>query len=317
MSEIADYFNKHGESFDMLESYDRRRLNTVILDLVNEGSLTPLFFYTGNIKADLRKYEIVNDETGDETLSEVKYFNREIKDYLKITDFRVIKELLVDNHNQWVNVADYCDFYKFPFDTEIYKYYFLDINKDFCIDFDDLRFPKSDLDELFNVSDIQKVQADTSDLEKRLETAREIYKTQIAQITQLHGDIGCLTIDNLQQAETIQQQAQTILQLNEALAGKSDTPADDKPLQDNDLLTAIYDDTQTHLYAPELHNAIKVWKQIYHDNLTSQHLTTHSDKFDSAIKQLNLRFANNAPKERLKQVTTPQQQKEKTKSKNS
>lgn len=132
-----------------------------------------------------------------------------------------------------------------------------------------------------------------------------------AQLASLKADNDRLTVENQQQADTIQR-------LNtELVAGKSDTPADDKPLQDNDLLTAIYDDTQPHLYAPELHNAIKVWKQIYHDNLTSQHLTTHSDKFDSAITQLNLRFANNAPKERLKQVTTPQQQKEKTKSKNS
>ena len=118
---------------------------------------------------------------------------------------------------------------------------------------------------------------------------------------------------------TIDNQAEQITELKAQLASieqagkdtQSDTPAN------NDLLTAIYDDSKPYLYAPELHNAIEVWKLIYHDNLTSQHLTTHSDKFESAIKRLGITFANNAPKDRLKQITTPQQQKEKTKPKNS
>lgn len=121
------------------------------------------------------------------------------------------------------------------------------------------------------------------------------------------------------QQATIDQQAKKIVELKAQLASieqaskdtQSDTPADNK------LLTAIYDDSKPYLYAPELHNAIEVWKLIYHDNLTSQHLTTHSDKFESAIKRLGITFANNAPKDRLKQITTPQQQKEKTKPKNS
>ncbi len=119
--------------------------------------------------------------------------------------------------------------------------------------------------------------------------------------------------------DTINHQAEKIKELEAQLAsieqaGK-DTQSD--TLADNELLTAIYDNGKPYLYAPELHNAIEVWKLIYHDNLTSQHLTTHSDKFESAIKQLGITFANNAPRDRLKQITTPQQQKEKTKSKNS
>lgn len=118
---------------------------------------------------------------------------------------------------------------------------------------------------------------------------------------------------------TINRQAEKITELEAQLASieQANEPNQSNTLADNELLTAIYDDSKPYLYAPELHNAIEVWKLIYHDNLTSQHLTTHSDKFESAIKQLGITFANNAPKDRLKQITTPQQQKEKTKSKNS
>lgn len=118
---------------------------------------------------------------------------------------------------------------------------------------------------------------------------------------------------------TINRQAEKITELEAKLASieQANEPNQSNTLADNELLTAIYDDSKPYLYAPELHNAIEVWKLIYHDNLTSQHLTTHSDKFESAIKQLGITFANNAPKDRLKQITTPQQQKEKTKSKNS
>lgn len=116
--------------------------------------------------------------------------------------------------------------------------------------------------------------------------------------------------DALAKNNTLEKRLASIEQLGKPNT-QNDTPAN------NDLLTAIYDNSKPFLYAPELHNAIEVWKLIYHDNLTSQHLTTHSDKFESAIKQLGIAFANNAPKERLKQITTPQQQKEKTKPKNS
>lgn len=118
---------------------------------------------------------------------------------------------------------------------------------------------------------------------------------------------------------TINRQAEKITELEAQLASieQANEPNQSNTLADNELLTAIYDDSKPYLYAPELHNAIEVWKLIYHDNLTSQHLTTHSDKFESAIKRLGITFANNAPKDRLKQITTPQQQKEKTKPKNS
>ena len=137
--------------------------------------------------------------------------------------------------------------------------------------------------------------------------------------SQLSQQVADLKAQLASAGDKIDSQAELIAELKEQLASieqasndtQSDTPAD------NELLTAIYDDSKPYLYAPELHNAIEVWKLIYHDNLTSQHLTTHSDKFESAIKQLGITFANNAPKERLKQITTPQQQKEKTKPKNS
>lgn len=170
-----------------------------------------------------------------------------------------------------------------------------------------IRIRKSDLDELFNVSDIQKVQADTSDLEKRLETAREIYKTQIAQITQLHGDIGCLTIDNLQQAETIQQQADTIQQLNERLADKPkemDTPAE--PMGDNPL--SIIMDTKKATYAPDLVHAINLWFDLYNND--NQSTDSHTNRANTWLKK-NTGYENvkrgDKSMDRIREIATPLQ----------
>ncbi len=165
-----------------------------------------------------------------------------------------------------------------------------------------------------------------ADLNAQLTKAGDTINRQAKELTDLKTQIEEVTkqkdlIDSLYNISKIllEGEKKKIQGLTEKLASiehvgkgtQSDKPAD------NELLTAIYDDSKPYLYAPELHNAIEVWKLIYHDNLTSQHLTTHSDKFESAIKQLGIAFANNAPKNRLKQITTPQQQKEKTKSKNS
>lgn len=135
------------------------------------------------------------------------------------------------------------------------------------------------------------------------------YEQSLTQ-AELQAEIERLTAE-LNQSNKRIAELESQLTDNEPLgAGVSDTP-------NNELLAKIFDDTEPCIYAPELHNAIRVWQYIYHDCLTSQHLTNHSDKFDKAVKSLNIEFTSNALKERIKQVTTPQQQKEKTKSKNS
>lgn len=155
------------------------------------------------------------------------------------------------------------------------------------------------------IENIENTPTDTQ-LLQQVADQQAIIDRQAKELGQLKNDY-----EALKQGYSLLETANKTLIEQAGKDTQSDTPTD------NELLTAIYDDNKPYLYAPELHNAIEVWKLIYHDNLTSQHLTTHSDKFESAIKQLGIAFGNNAPKERLKQITTPQQQKEKTKSKNS
>ena len=179
IAEIADYLNNHGENYDMNESYDRNRLNTTIMDLVFEGRLTPLFFYSGNIKADLQKSEAVGNEPWETAITEQQHLNQQFNDYLKITDFQIIKELMDSNYDYYVNIQQLgrFDFYKLPYeiDKEKWFYYLLEISKDFSISFYDLRFPRIDLDKIFNIPDTQELQQANLLLNTRIEKATQVY----------------------------------------------------------------------------------------------------------------------------------------------
>ena len=179
IAEIADYLNNHGENYDMNESYDRNRLNTTIMDLVFEGRLTPLFFYSGNIKADLQKSEVVGNEPWETAITEQQHLNQQFNDYLKITDFQIIKELMGFNHDNYVNIQQLggFDFYKslYEIDKEEWFYYLLEISKDFSISFYDLRFPRIDLDKIFNIPDTQELQQANLLLNTRIEKATQVY----------------------------------------------------------------------------------------------------------------------------------------------
>lgn len=170
-------------------------------------------------------------------------------------------------------------------------------------------------DWFFNLDCIKKLKLDYSNIDKF-----NIDKTfTLATKQDIDNTYNKITNKKLQ-AENDRLKTENMA-LQAKIADLESQLTDNKPLgagvSDNELLAKIFDDTKPYIYAPELHNAIRVWQYIYHDCLTSPHLANHSDKFDKAVKSLNIEFNSNALKDRLKQVTTPQQQKEKTKSKNS
>lgn len=97
-----------------------------------------------------------------------------------------------------------------------------------------------------------------------------------------------------------------IAELEQQLATQNSTPANLPCFDENDVYT----------YPPELDMAVKIWTEIYQTDHLPKHLSHHSDKFRQACKNLGFSFSENAVETRLKKVTTPQSQKEKTKNKN-
>ena len=231
IAEIADYLNNHGENYDMNESYDRNRLNTTIMDLVFEHRLTPLFFYSGNIKADLQKSEAVGNEPWEIAITEQKHLNQQFNDYLKITDFQIIKELMGSNYDNYVNIQQLggFDFYKLPYeiDKEEWFYYFLEISKDFSISFYDLRFPRMDLDKIFNIPDTQELQQANLLLNTRIEKATQVYFENQQFITHLQTIIDSQTEQITDLESQLSQANAKIAKFEQQATQPSDTAADE------------------------------------------------------------------------------------------
>lgn len=101
----------------------------------------------------------------------------------------------------------------------------------------------------------------------------------------------------------LDQANERITELEQQLAKKNSTPAN----------LPCFDKDNVYTYPPELDMAVKIWTEIYQTDHLPKHLSHHSDKFRQACKNLGFSFAENAVETRLKKVTTPKNQKDKTK----
>ena len=116
---------------------------------------------------------------------------------------------------------------------------------------------------------------------------------------QLQATIARLTAENNELKKQIEQQAVK--------------PNQRESVADNDLLKAIFDDSKPNQYAPELHKAILIWQEIYMTDNISKYIDTHNGRYTEALKKLKIKFTDNAPKERIRIITTPKKKKEQTK----
>lgn len=116
---------------------------------------------------------------------------------------------------------------------------------------------------------------------------------------QLQATIARLTAENNELKKQIEQQAVK--------------PNQRESVADNDLLKAIFDDSKPNQYAPELHKAILIWQEIYMTDNISKYIDTHNGRYTEALKKLKINFTDNAPKERIRIITTPKKKKEQTK----
>lgn len=301
--DVADYLKNKGiYDFDLSQSNNRKRLYDFLKALALDKKLDVVFSYYGGAHITYK-----NPIT-------YKEFQEELESYRR-GEVHIV--LLLDKiaFEHWLNYQDalyhaYCDedilLKALPIPVPLYKLYGLDYKA--------LFYDKELKKIVENHTAYYLILHDDNNGEHGIEPL--FPKAQLDVILTPSQSLTETTKDN----EITALQAQ-LDQANARIADLESQLTDNKPLgvgvSDNELLAKIFDDTKPYIYPPELHNAIRVWQYIYHDCLTSPHLANHSDKFDKAVKSLNIEFNSNALKDRLKQVTTPQQQKEKTKSKNS
>ena len=89
-----------------------------------------------------------------------------------------------------------------------------------------------------------------------------------------------------------------------------------KQLAQNNTEVSLKYDWQSmtpHTYPPELHIAMIMWERMYiSDEITSQHLNRHSDRFRNIATKIGLtkESVSVALIDRLKKITTPQDKKQ-------
>lgn len=172
----------------------------------------------------------------------------------------------------------------------------------------------------------------TDDFYKKLGNSKSLGETVVYYANQMTSDEQKKLADKKLQSELEKTKASLVEQKHQ-LQAKSDeannlkvqldqaneriTELEKIIEQSKTATTPIFDSQDGYTYPLELDMAIKIWIEIYQTDNIPKHLTNHSDKFTQACKNLGFSFTENAVKTRLKKVTTPQSQKEKTKNKNS
>ena len=162
-----------------------------------------------------------------------------------------------------------------------------------CIGFDEIRFSKQELDSyiasLANTSQnntpaqndselltkLETAQAENSDLNARLFTARNTYKQNQNEIKELKAQLEKANADNAALNEKLSKVSA------ELTAAKIATTA--QPLN--------WQNMSEHIYPPELHLSMMIWQRIYADEELKEshpHITSHAGKFELIAKRMNL-----------------------------
>lgn len=179
-----------------------------------------------------------------------------------------------------------------------------DINHDFIVFLTDDELEPLKFTELSNKFDLSNHYLPKNELAK----VRNIEQLNI----ELLSDFNCERVQDdkrlgdseaqLSYIEVIQKLEKENDQLRETLA------------QNNTELSLVHDwqSMESYIYPPELHIAIIMWEKMYvSDEIASQHLTKHSDRFRNIAIKMGL-TKDSAPValiERLQTITTPQDKK--------
>lgn len=218
--EVANYLTERGEYINSHDKHGVQKLKRIIYDLIRERKLKAVFYYDG--LASFVHLEITQDG-GVDTINTLEF---DVQGYF-IFDNRCIKDMIFTEAGENIK-GNYCP--HLLFDEKFYpelacrkseeleykrgdKWWDIELETDERLYFYDLRFPKSDLDKLFN----QHPQTD-SQLSQQVADQQATIDRQAKEITQLKAQI----VELKQQAGKV-----------------SDTPADDDIVTNAKRLTTI------------------------------------------------------------------------------
>ena len=179
LNDVAEYLtDKCNYDFNLECSIDQNRLIETIVQLVLNHKLHPVFHYIGSV--DCLEKKVITSKSGsfinhEIVLSDITH-DISVRDYYFISD-KNFDKLIENNCSNYINVIN-CTIepYHEEGKQEIVEnniLHYRKVKEDFSINFHDLRYPKLDLDKLFNQTEA-KAKADTEVIEKLREQVADL-----------------------------------------------------------------------------------------------------------------------------------------------
>lgn len=269
-------------------SYDHVKLR----DLARKRLITPCFYFCGYVgsfggdSSKVLKTEIMTGYFSYRLLVE-EIYNHD--DYMKLPNNGVmIYRVLEKQTAEYMDYDDVFLFYDKPQGLDEAEKFKLT-----HMESEEIRFSKQELDSyiasLAPVSTsneptaqdselrtkLETTQAENSDLNARLFTARNTYKQNQNEIKELKAQLEKANADNAALKEQLSKVSA------ELTAAKTATTA--QPLN--------WQNMSEHIYPPELHLSMMIWQRIYADEELKEshpHITSHAGKFELIAKRMNL-----------------------------
>lgn len=308
--DVGEYLNQYGYSYDPEIEEDYYRLKDTVLDLYNEQKLSIVFYYDDF--ATIKTLQIA--ENG--TTEQIEEFEFYISGYFHAPE---ATSVLKDGANLRIIQSYYCYYllhdkgelpiydddnkYKNIIGSKFTSIEFGDDIAPSIVEFGDIRFPKADLDKLFNEknSELKSVKDELADV--KAQNSKLIASNQENQVLGsfmmgtpaiAHGEpktyeqlVEALTVANAK----IKQQEQDIDRLSDQLKKQAD-----KHLYDWQAMNK-------NQYPPELHLAMEIWGKYYQAGEIEYITQFNTGKFNRIANELNLKEGN--LKDRIRTLLTP------------
>lgn len=248
LEDVGEYLNQYGYSYDPEIEEDYYRLKDTVLDLYNEQKLSIVFYYDDF--ATIKTLQIA--ENG--LTEQIEEFEFHISGYFHAPE---ATSVLKEGANLRIIQSYYCYYllhdkgelpiydddnkYKNIIGSKFTSIEFGDDIAPSIVEFGDIRFPKADLDKLFNKknSELKSVKDELADVKEqnaKLIADKEENKATSSFSTVAHGEnktyeqlIEALTAAN----DKIKKQEQDINRLNDQLKEQAQKATEDKELPYN------------------------------------------------------------------------------------
>lgn len=315
LEDVGEYLNQYGYSYDPEIEEDYYRLKDTILDLHNEQKLSIVFYYDDFAAIKTLRFcenlgvEEIKDEEFETYIS--GYFHvPEVSSILRNgANIAIIESsyryyLLHDKDNLPIHDREE---YRVEAGHKFTSIEFGNSSIPSVVELSDLRFPKADLDKLFNNknSELERAKDELADVKEqnaKLIANKEENKStgsfSMGALSVAHSEdktyeelVEALTAAN----DKIKQHEEDINRLNDQLNKQADNPTD-KHLYDWQAM-------DKNQYPPELHLTIEVWKKYYQAGDIEYITQFNTGKFNRIAKEFKLKDGN--LKDRIRTLLTP------------